>query len=372
MSPQQPEAIASLFYEGVLQPHAWQDGMNALRVRLQAGVFHGFTLDDSGAPAPDSVGNLESFGLHAGHMAEYETLHAGNDPRLAATLRVAPGGVMLDHEHFSAREAQRNPVYADWLVPLGLKHTAGVVVRREGRATELISFMRPRDALPYDGMDKRFVELLVPDIARAAKMRARMLELSRRASLGLAVLDTLRHCVALVDARCCIQYTNAAMDRLLSRAGGLRVRRSQVGCADGAAHEKLRCVVASACASPGRAGAVILSEGTQRLAVTVMPLQASHAWAAPRQEPMALVVAVVPGGSVAGIEQAIVADMLGLSPAEARLAVLLGTGKTVKDFAAIQGCTWNTARAHLAHLLGKTGCRRQAELVQLLQALQVG
>ena len=106
----EPETIAGLFYEGVLQPKAWHAGMDAMRARLQAGVFHGFTLDSSGAPTPESVGNLESFGLHAGHMAEYETQHAGRDMRLAAALGIAPGGVMLDHEHFSQREALRNPV----------------------------------------------------------------------------------------------------------------------------------------------------------------------------------------------------------------------------------------------------------------------
>ncbi|WP_369641755.1 helix-turn-helix transcriptional regulator [Acidovorax sp. A79] len=347
--------------------------MDAVCTRLQAGVFHSFTLDASGAPTPESTSNLESFGLHAGNMAEYETQHADNDRRLAATLRVAPGGVMLDHEHISAREAQRNPVYADWLVPLGLKHTAGIVVRMEGSARDLISFMRPRDAQPYAAGDKRFIEHLVPDIARAARLRARMLDLSHRASLSLAALDTLRQSVAVVDAQCRIHHANAAMERLLAAPGALRTRQGGMGCADGAAHAQLRQLVAAACASPGRAAVLALpEEGPQRLAVTVLPLQAHHAWAALRQVPMALVVAAIPGGAMAGMDHALVGDMLGLSPTEARLALLLASGKTVKDFAAIQGCTWNTARTHLANLLGKTGCRRQVELVQLLQALRVG
>ena len=109
--------------------------------------------------------------------------------------------------------------------------------------------------------------------------------------------------------------------------------------------------------------------GPPHLVVTVLPLKASHR-AALRQVPMALVLLVdpeAPGGLTPGL----LVDMLGLSPAEARLALLLASGKTVKDFAAIQGCTWNTARSHLANLLGKTGCRRQVELVGLLQALRV-
>lgn len=372
MQLREPDAIAALFYEGVLQPQAWQGGMEAMCSRLQAGVFHGFTLDFSGAPTPDSVGNLESFGLHARHMAEYETYHAGNDPRLAATLRVAPGGVMLDHEHFSAREAQRNPVYADWLVPLGLKHTAGVVVRMEGSAQDIISFMRPRDARPYTANDKRFIEQLIPDVARAAKLRARMLDLSRRATLGLAALDVLPQGVAVVDAQCRIHHANAAMEQLLAGSDALRVRHGRIGCVDVAAHTQLHRLAAAACASPGRAGGLTLPQDrSPRLAISVLPLQACHAWAALRQAPMALLVAVIPGGAVAGMDNALIGDMLGLSPTEARLALVLASGKTVKDFAAIHGCTWNTARSHLANLLGKTGCRRQAELVQLVRSLQI-
>ena len=83
---------------------------------------------------------------------------------------------------------------------------------------------------------------------------------------------------------------------------------------------------------------------------------------------MALIVATKPG-ALADLDHSLVGEMLGLSPAEARLALLLAAGKTVKDFAAVQGCTVNTARAHLAHLLHKTGCRRQVELVGVLQAL---
>ena len=371
MHPQNLESITGLFYEGILQPQAWYAGMDAVRARLQAVIFHGFTLDSSGGPSPESVGNLESLGLPLKHMAEYEAHHADNDPRLAATLGIAPGGVMLDHEHFSPQEALRNPVYADWLVPLGFKHTAGMVVRAEGCAKELISFIRPRDAAPFAASDKRFIEQLVPDIARAAKLRARCLELSRKASLGLAALDALRQCVAMVDAQCRVHHANTAMDHLLGASGALRMRQGRLACADGAAQAQLRQLVAAACAAPGRAGALRLMESALPLVVTVLPLQAGHAWAALRQDPMALVVAVLPGGS-AGMDPAIVAEMLGLSPAEARLAVLLAAGKTTKDFAAVQGCAWNTARTHLANLLGKTGCRRQADLVQLLHALQAG
>ncbi len=342
--------------------------MDAMRARLQAGVFHGFTLDESGAPAPESAGNLAQFGLQARHMAEYETQHAGHDPRLAATLRIALGGVMLDHEHFSAREALRNPVYADWLIPLGLKHTAGVVVRQKGCAHDLISFMRPRDAKPYSADEKRFIERLLPDIARAAKLRARMLTLARNATLGMAALDSLRQCIVVVDGQCRIHHANAAAARLLAVPGALGARQGRLWCALATAHERLQQLVRGACATPARAGALALADGAQRLVATVLPLQASHAWASPCQAPMALVVVALPGAA-SSLDPRLAGDMLGLSPTETRLALLLASGKTVKDFAAIEGVSWHTARSHLKNILHKTGCHRQAELVHLLQSL---
>lgn len=364
------QAIAGLFYDGVLQSQAWHTAMDAMRARLQAGVFHSFTLDESNAPAPESVGNLEQFGLHARHMAEYETQHAGNDSRLAATLRIATGGVMLDHEHFSAREALRNPVYADWLIPLGLKHTAGVVIRHEGSARDFISFMRPRDAKPYSADDKRFIEQLVPDIARAAKLRARMVTLSRHAHLGMAALGSLRQCIAVVDAQCRIQHANAAMEQRLATPGALGVRHGRLQCAQAAAHTQLQHLAMAACMRPGRAGAFIVQESNRpTLAITVLPLQATHAWSGQGEAAMALVVVTLPGAATA-LDHHLVGSMLGLSPAETRLAVLLAAGKTVKDFAAIEGMSWHTARSHTKNLLRKTGCHRQTELVALLQSLR--
>ena len=108
---------------------------------------------------------------------------------------------------------------------------------------------------------------------------------------------------------------------------------------------------------PARAGALALADGAQRLVATVLPLQASHAWASPCQVPMALVVVALPGAA-SSLDPRLAGDMLGLSPTETRLALLLASGKTVKDFAAIEGVSWHTARSHLKNILRKTGCHR--------------
>lgn len=56
----------------------------------------------------------------------------------------------------------------------------------------------------------------------------------------------------------------------------------------------------------------------------------------------------------------------GLTPTEADLAIALASGLTVASFAAARGCSEQTARTHLKHVLDKTECRRQVEIVLLL------
>lgn len=364
-------AITGHLYEGVLMPDAWHSALDGMSNQLSAGVFHSFTLAPAGMLIPESTGNLESFGLHAGLMSEYETHHAANDLRAAATMRMPMGQVMLDHEQISPRAMSHNAVYSDWLVPLGLRHTAAVIVRVEAGAQDFISFMRPSDAKPYGTQDKTFIDQLTPHIMRAARLRARAVQLSQHATLGLAALDTLPRGLAVMDAQCRIHYANPAAERLLSPPSALRLIRGRLQCMQGASQSRLRQLAVGACTRPSRAGALELAGGSQRLVVTVLPLKAGHMLSAIRQAPMALVVLSVPG-AIPPLDQRLIRDMLNLSPAEARLLLLLAAGKTVKDFAGLEGCSWHTARTHLKNLMHKTGCHRQAELVQLVQALRVG
>jgi DNA-binding CsgD family transcriptional regulator len=52
-----------------------------------------------------------------------------------------------------------------------------------------------------------------------------------------------------------------------------------------------------------------------------------------------------------------------LTPAEARLALHLVAGETLRSAAAKLSITYETARTHLKNIFGKTGTCRQAELV---------
>lgn len=62
----------------------------------------------------------------------------------------------------------------------------------------------------------------------------------------------------------------------------------------------------------------------------------------------------------------------GLTPAEARLALQLVAGETLRSAAAKLGISYETVRTHLKTIFNKTGTCRQAELVVVLVAVLPG
>ncbi len=64
--------------------------------------------------------------------------------------------------------------------------------------------------------------------------------------------------------------------------------------------------------------------------------------------------------------------LMGLTPSEATLAALIGTGSTPAEAATARGITRTTARPKLKVIFSKLGLRRQADLAQIVTRLQMG
>ena len=70
------------------------------------------------------------------------------------------------------------------------------------------------------------------------------------------------------------------------------------------------------------------------------------------------------------IEPAFVSKVLGLSPAESRVAVDLAAGQTVAGIALELGCAESTVRTHVKRVYRKLGVHKQTELVRRIMSLE--
>ena len=71
----------------------------------------------------------------------------------------------------------------------------------------------------------------------------------------------------------------------------------------------------------------------------------------------------------AQVKSAFVQAALGLTPAQAEVAILLAEGKTLRQIAAATGRKYSTTQTHLRHIRNKLGCSRQLDVVQTVTAL---
>ena len=88
-----------------------------------------------------------------------------------------------------------------------------------------------------------------------------------------------------------------------------------------------------------------------------------------RSRHVAALVLIVDPMNRAGIDPALVEAVLGLTPTETEIAVLLAEGRTNRQIAATTGRGYNTVRTHLKHIFDKLGVSRQFEVVRLVLAL---
>ena len=63
------------------------------------------------------------------------------------------------------------------------------------------------------------------------------------------------------------------------------------------------------------------------------------------------------------------AEILGLTPAESRVALAVTSGQTVAGTAHALGCAENTVKTHLKRVYRKLGIRKQSELVRRVMSL---
>jgi DNA-binding CsgD family transcriptional regulator len=62
-------------------------------------------------------------------------------------------------------------------------------------------------------------------------------------------------------------------------------------------------------------------------------------------------------------------ELLGLTPAEARIAALVGGGESPREAADALGVTYNTVRSSLKLVFDKLGVGRQSELARVVARL---
>lgn len=356
-------------YAAALEPARWPGVLAAIAgaVHSPGAVLQVHSRAD-GAVLFAAVGGIEEAAL-----AEYARNWAAHDPRLAVGLSGRVGETIDALDHLDVAGFRDSPIYNEFLGPLGLGATLGAIVHADREIFAAASAQRALRPHGFDAGEKRCFAALVPHLARAVRIGHDLgAAASARRALS-AALDRLPRGVLLVDARLGLRFANRYAEEVLAAADGLRVERGALAASAPESTAALRRLVAGAAdptaygpASAGGCLALARPSLRRPLELLVAPLPPELAPVAAGRAAAALFL-VDPERRLE-LPLDVLRQLYGLTPAEARLAALLGEGLGLPEVAARLGISRETAKTYLRAVFAKTGTRRQAELVRRLLA----
>ncbi|MBF1803110.1 helix-turn-helix transcriptional regulator [Alcanivorax sp. ST75FaO-1] len=277
-----------------------------------------------------------------------------------------PGRLYSTYLDFSCRQKRfyGTEFYNDWARQLDIHHgVCGTVYQGEDHTIQLL-VQRTDGQGPYDQPDTDWFNHLVPHVRRAIELCRHGERLRWRGEAG-SVAGSRPYAVVgaagRVDYLCERAQTLIAHEpalihhhgRLTLRPAGLRDRFQQL----------LDSVLASAGRGWGHAGGALAVPrlGKRPLVCVVSPLAPEVARALLPGGGRALVYFHLPEQE-GRVDEAQVAMLFDLTPAEARVARGVAEGRDLASLAGDQGVSVQTVRGQLKAVFRKTGTSRQNEL----------
>lgn len=366
--PQMTVDLESLLYRIHASTEAaggWSDVLAMLQERLD-GRFamlarHHFTSGQGAVVC--------EFPENPGFRAAYAA-YAPRNPWLLSSEEYTVGRVMTGDELLSNKDLVKTDFYRDLLKPHGLFHCMSGVAIRRGNIVYLVNIHRGQDRRGFSEREKADLKPLLAHISLSLENRWRLRQESDLTAVMMGVVGRYSHPSLLVDAEGRVVQCSRTVIAPTLASAGLRIeedRLEAVIAVDRAAlREAIRDVATAARDGGDTTRAVTLSApGGQHPAVVSIHV-AGKVFSAERGEIDDLVLITMRNPRIEhDIHTCSFVKQFRLSPAQARVSVMIITGHSLADTARRLHVSENTARSHLKQVFQKTNTHGQMELVHL-------
>lgn len=274
-------------------------------------------------------------------------------------------------------ELLASPYYTHYLRQFDVRYGIGICLWTDHRdAFVVLALNHTPSAGPITHQQKQAAAALQPHLRSLYAIYRRLARLEEANGSLRACFDRLPIGMLVLDAEGRILQSNAKAEHWLNaRSGASRSALGALHITDRKAHNRLRAALSRLGSGMGVSlpetilvpGPIDRREASSFLHLCALPHVAAHTLA-----PLGRVIGFV-YEATASQNTAVVHHMLqgalGLTPAEARVALLLRDCKDPDQVSRELGISISTVRTHLQHLFRKTGVRRQSELIMLVDRL---
>lgn len=363
-------AIYSLYQASLSEDH-WTSALGAvaaLSMSLGAVVFaksqEGWTFPSHSAGIAGAVNSYLSEG--------WSRRNPWLEGRVAAGFR--SGDIYTDEDILDFSELPANPFYESFLSRFGISHVMASIIHSDlGNPTSLV-VCRTASVGPFRDDDREALLLLARHLEQSLRITSAYLKAKAAGDTVAQAFDTMDQPAVILDGKMRPLRVNRSAEPLVGRyfvdsEEGLRptmradvddfvstVQRAQTdGRLDG------RLPHPTTVSDP---------DGKKRLVVWTAPLvgPSADALGLVRPDKHVLMLAKdLENDQI--IDPTVIRKVFGLTTAEARLASLLGSGRSVREAAETLDISEGTARFVLKRIFSKLSVSRQAELVSRLRRL---
>jgi len=307
-------------------------------------------------------------------VRDYETYYCQFDEWTSRFPKTTlPGKIIQGVEIWPEEDFRKSVFYNEFLKRFDVYELVGAVLASGSRNIfEALSFYRgPREA-PIDKEQFAILQTITPHLQSALAIRRRFMALECKVSDLETALDQLGTALVLLDEDAKPILVNRAARQIFDQRDGLYLYTARLSAESPTENGRLREIITKAIlAGRGKGvehgGATLISRtGKRPLQVLAAPYLSQNS-ATPKGA--VAVVFISDPDQKPVLRSEILHELYGLTPAEARLAVLLLDGKSLAETADSIGVTHETVRSQIKSVLHKTETARQGELIRLLSCL---
>jgi len=365
--------LVQRIYDAALDPSAWEPVLEGAASLLggHAGMVgaNDFASGASRSLARHHFPDELVQPWETGEMRDPWTAR-GLETLLSGRASCATGTQLLTPE-----EQQRPSPYRVMLQEAGMEDLLTMGLGFSRTSVAWLTLYCDRDEAPY-GNDELEAFDFVGGHARRAFAISQLLR--RAEDLACVALEHLP-CAAFVCAGPSgTRAANRMAEHLVAQADGPRLRQGRLLAPVGADQRALELAIgraaSTALGASAAGGSTLLLRRTSLARPFVCHVcPASHKGVGSFLDdlcaPRTVLVLVVDPELRPQPPEAVVREVLGLTPAETRLVLAIASGRSLREHAEAAGITEGTARHYLKHALNKSGVNRQAQLVRLVLSL---
>lgn len=301
-------------------------------------------------------------------LSEYAAYYGNFDVWAQAVTRdgLPPKGSLIDtDEVVSARDLQRSEFYNDYLKPYDIARCLVAIVddgKLPGFPRVRLSITRSEGQRPFDDKEKATLGAMQQLLRTVIRLHQNTIMAGAQSQLEILAFDRLKEPIFILDAAASVLASNESARRIVQADSRFQILRGRLVLADTRDNAELRSALSALDA--GRDSPVFLQLGRYGNLLSLVLTRPSGL--AVTQTQNCIVLQVLDAASVGADDKDLLIARLGLTEAEAVVALGIARGLSHDDIAQSRQTKVSTVRTILQRLYDKLGINKSTELSRLV------